>query len=82
MMSTFAKRARCARNVLAIYGIDLGMVRRWNLAHQEKVVDLLLDARKIDLEVAVNMRAWRHSGLTATIPVAALRAAKHHIRVL
>jgi len=31
---------------------------------QEKVFDLLLDARKIDLEVAANMRAWRHSGFS------------------
>ena len=29
---------------------------------QEKVFDLLLDAFKIDLETAANMRAWKHSG--------------------
>ena len=29
---------------------------------QEKVFDLLLDACKIDLETAANMRGWRHSG--------------------
>jgi hypothetical protein len=29
---------------------------------QEKVFDLLLDACKIDLEVAANMRGWKHSG--------------------
>jgi len=29
---------------------------------QEKVFDLLLDACKIDPDVAANMRGWRHSG--------------------
>jgi hypothetical protein len=43
---------------------------------QEKVFELLLDACKIDPDVAANMRGWRHSGLAATIQAAALRASQ------
>ena len=41
----------------------------------DNVFELLLAAYKIDDDVVANMRDWKHSGLTATIPVASLRAA-------
>ena len=40
---------------------------------QEKVFEFLVDEDRIDRETVAMIKSWRHTGLTATIQVAALR---------